>query len=37
MDTLMAATVLSSLPPIVLYVIFNKSMLNSLTIGGLKE
>ena len=36
MDILMAATVLSAIPPIILYVVANKTMLTNLTIGGLK-
>ncbi|MBQ6922653.1 MAG: carbohydrate ABC transporter permease [Clostridia bacterium] len=36
MDILMAATILSAIPPIVLYIVANKTMLNNLTIGGLK-
>ena len=35
-DILMAATVISAIPPIVLYAVANKTMLSNLTIGGLK-
>ena len=37
MEILMAATVLSAIPPLILYVIFNKTMLTNLSIGGVKE
>lgn len=37
MDILMAATVLSTLPPLVLYMCFNKLILSNVTLGGVKE
>lgn len=37
MEILMAATVISAIPPVILYVIFNKMILTNLNIGGVKE
>lgn len=36
MDILMAATILSTLPPLILYVCFNKVILENVTLGGIK-
>lgn len=37
MEIHMAATVLSAIPPLILFIILNKMMLTSLSIGGIKE
>ncbi|MDR1093122.1 MAG: carbohydrate ABC transporter permease [Clostridiales bacterium] len=36
-EIMMAATVLTAIPPLILFLLFNKAMLTSLSIGGLKE
>ena len=36
MDILMAATIISALPPLILYLIGHKAILENVSIGGIK-
>ncbi|GHU97765.1 sugar ABC transporter permease [Clostridia bacterium] len=36
MDLLLAATVITAIPPLILYLLFNKSILTNVSIGGIK-